>query len=121
MADSTTAATNAVSKAATSPATKAAITRTANEAVAKAVADQALPLVTETAELAMEIPSKVVLNQKLVVVASVLAGAALGAGALYGAYKLRERKLKAKVENAVAETVTAIQTPPTTGKGTQKP
>lgn len=64
---------------------------------AKTTADSAhkvLPTVIETAELAMEVPSRIVLNQKLVVVASILAGGALGAGVLYGVNKIRNRGKK---------------------------
>lgn len=93
MADST-AAENAA-KAVSAPATKAAVNRIAKEAVAAAVADQTIP-VAETVAVAMEVPSRVVLNQKLVVIASVAGGMALGAGLLYGTAKFIEaRKIKA--------------------------
>lgn len=62
----------------------------------------ALPMVVETAELAMEIPSKVILNQKLIVAVSILAGAALGAGLLYGVNKFRNRNKETPVVDEAA-------------------
>lgn len=96
MADSTTAAEKTVSSA----ATKAAVNRAAKEAVSAAVAEQALPLVAETTELALEVPSKVVLNQKVVFTVGVLGGVALGAGLLYGVSKFVEAR---KIKKAVAK------------------
>lgn len=89
-------------KTATSVAERAAVGRSAKAA---ADASNVLPTVVETAELAMEVPSKVVLNQKLVVIVSVVGGAALGAGILFGVNKLRERMAnkKAEKENEIIE------------------
>lgn len=60
------------------------------EKTIKAVSE--LPFVAETAELALLVPAKVVLNQKLVVSVSLLAGAGIGAGVLWSVNKWRNRK-----------------------------
>lgn len=75
----------------TTVATSASKKATEKAIAAVAAASDTLPTVVETAEVALEIPSKIVLNQKLVVVASVAIGTALGAGALYGVNKWRNR------------------------------
>lgn len=87
----------------TTTSVTSASTKAADKAIKAAVAvSETLPTVVETAEVALEIPSKVVLNQRLVVVASVAAGAALGAAGLWGANKLRQhlavRKLNRDIE-----------------------
>jgi hypothetical protein len=81
--------------------TTAAATTTAKKAAEKtaAVVVDTLPTVVETVEVAMEVPAKVVLNQKLVVVVSLAAGSALTAGVLYGLQKWRAHK--ADKENQV--------------------
>lgn len=79
MSETTTAVTSASKKA-------------SDKAIAAvAAASETLPTVVETAEVALEIPSKVVLNQKLVVTVSLLAGVGVGAGALWGINKFRNR------------------------------
>jgi hypothetical protein len=50
-----------------------------------------LPDVVETVEVAMEVPAKVVLNQKVVVVAASVAGAAFGIAGYWGFNKWRNR------------------------------
>jgi len=96
MSESTTAVANTASKKA---------------AQAAAAVSEALPTVVETAEIALEVPSKVVLNQKLVVAASVAGGMALGAGIYYGVQKFRVHrlvnKLKSVDENTNDETAEA--------------
>lgn len=88
------------------PETTTSVTTASTKAADKAIKTAAavsdtLPAVVETAEVALEIPSKVVLNQKLVVIASIAGGAALGAVGLWGANKLRQhlavRKLKGDI------------------------
>lgn len=75
-----------------SPVTTAAVNKAAKAAsVSAAAVSSALPTVVETAELAMQVPSKVVLNQRLVVLTATVAGAALGAGILFGVEKFRNR------------------------------
>lgn len=76
-----------VDKAAVTAANKAG---KAAGATASAVSET-LPTVVETIEVVTTVPSKVVLNQRLVVVASVVGGAALGAGAFWGVNKWRNR------------------------------
>lgn len=99
MTESTTA-----TRTTASVAEKAAVNRAAKAAgVTAAEVSKTLPTVVETAELAMEVPSKVVLNQKMVVAVSVVAGAALGVGVLFGAYKLRERMAKRKLDKELAD------------------
>ena len=76
-----------------SSTTNTAVNKAAKAAgVTAAAVSETLPTVVETAELAMEVPTKVVLNQRLIVVASIVGGAALGAGILFGVQKLRDRK-----------------------------
>lgn len=67
------------------------------------------PAVVETAEvaLALDLPTKVVVNQRLIVVGTAVASAAAGAGILWSVNKFRERRAKAKLEKAVDETLTA--------------
>jgi hypothetical protein len=73
------------------PTTAASTATSAASKRASAAADKAIPVVVETVEVVTELPAKVVLNQKLIVIASVLGGAALGAGALWGVNKWRNR------------------------------
>ncbi len=58
-----------------------------------AAGENTLPTVVETAEvgMALELPTKVILNQRLVVAVSIVGGAALGAGVLFGINKWRNR------------------------------
>lgn len=64
--------------------------------VAEKVADtDFVPTVVETAEVALKLPSKFVVSSKLVV--GVVAGAAIGAGAVYGVQKYRQRRALKKV------------------------
>lgn len=70
----------------TATATKKAVDKTAT------AVSNALPTVTETVEVAMEVPAKVVLNQKLVVAVSLLTGAGLTAGALFAVNKWKAHK-----------------------------
>lgn len=80
MSETTTVATNTASKKATQAAVQAATTAAGN-----------LPTVVETAELALEVPSKVVLSERWLVGAGVVVGAAMGAGIFYGVQKFRNR------------------------------
>jgi ABC-type proline/glycine betaine transport system permease subunit len=89
-----------VGKASTTVAEKAVVNRAAKAA---GEVSKALPTVVETAELAVEVPSKVMLNQKMIVAVSVVGGAVLGAGVLFGVNKLRERMAKKKVDGDVLE------------------
>lgn len=80
--------------------------RAAEKAIAAvAAASETLPTVVETAEVAMEIPAKVVLNQKLIVTVSIFGGAAAGAGILWGVQKLRARLQAKKIEKQVEEVI----------------
>ncbi len=75
-----------------SETTTAVVNSAAKKAgVAAAAVSEALPTVVETVEVAMEVPAKVVLNQRLVVAVSIVGGAAIGAGILFGVQKLRAR------------------------------
>ncbi len=86
-----------------SETTTAAVNTAAKKAgVAASAVSDALPTVIETAELALEVPVKVVLNQKLVVAVSMVGGAALGAGILFGINKWRNRnKIEIQIPNHV--------------------
>lgn len=70
---------------------------------AVAAASETLPTVVETAEVALTVPSKVVLNQRLIVVASIVGGTVLGAGALYGYNKFQQARANKKLHAAVDE------------------
>lgn len=75
--------------------TTTAAAKTAEKTV-KAVSET-LPTVVDTVELALDIPTKAVLSQKLVVTLSVAAGAAVGAGVLFGVNKfLSSRRAKSQ-------------------------
>lgn len=87
-----------------------AVATTSKKATEKAIAAVAaasdtLPTVVETAEVALEIPSKVVLNQKLVVLVSLAAGGGLTAGALWGVNKFRAYRAQKKLEVEITEIV----------------
>jgi hypothetical protein len=51
-----------------------------------------IPAVVETVEVALEVPAKLAVKTPLIVVVSVLGGAALGAGGLWAVNKWRARK-----------------------------
>ena len=95
MSETTTAA-GRTADAAVNKAAKAA-------AVSAAAVSEALPTVVETVDVVTTMPAKIVLNQRLVVVASIVGGAALGAGILFGVQKLRVRKQVKAMEKAVDE------------------
>jgi hypothetical protein len=61
------------------------------EKVAEKVVDN-IPAVVETVEVALEVPAKLAVKTPLIVVVSVLGGAALGAGGLWAVNKWRARK-----------------------------
>lgn len=63
--------------------------------------DNILPAVVESAEIAVQVPTKFVVSSKLVV--GIVAGAALGAGAFYGVQKLRTIRAAKKAKNEVPE------------------
>lgn len=73
-------------------------TNTVNTASTKAAkaAVETVPVIVETVEVGLEVPAKVVLNQKLVVLASVLVGAGLTAGGYWGVNKWRSRNAAKK-------------------------
>lgn len=80
-------------------ATDAVVTKAAKAAARTAdVVNETLPTVVETVEVAMEVPAKVVLNQKLVVTAAIVGGVAAGALGLWGAQKLRARLAAKRLE-----------------------
>jgi hypothetical protein len=79
-------------------------TTVADKAAKKAVAavTEQLPTVLETAELALEIPTKVALKTPVVVAVSVVAGTALGVAGLWGFNKLRTARATKKLEKKLA-------------------
>lgn len=92
-------------------ATKTAVAKAAARQAAESAVDHVnavLPTVVETAEVALQVPSKVVVNNKLVFTVGVVGGAAVGAGLLYGINKLRERRLAKKLKNADEEMAKAV-------------
>ena len=87
-----------------------AAARAANKA-GKAILDtvaeageKVLPAVVETAEVAMalDVPTKVVLNQRLIVVTTAVASAGAGAAILWGVNKFRAARLTRKLEADIA-------------------
>lgn len=90
--------------------TDAAVNRAAKAAgVTAAAVSEALPTVVETVDVVTTMPAKIVLNQKLVVTASIIGGVAIGAGALWGIQKFRTRRLVSKMQKAVDETTSTDQ------------
>lgn len=75
-------------------ATEKAATKTASTVAAAA------PTIIETAEVALEIPSKVVVNNRLIVTVGVLVGTAAGVG---GTLLFNKWNNKRKVDKLVAE------------------
>lgn len=75
----------------TPPATAVVNKAAAKAGVAAAAVSEALPTVVETADLALTVPAKVVLNQRLIVASALVGGAAIGAGVFYGVQKFRNR------------------------------
>jgi 16S rRNA C1402 (ribose-2'-O) methylase RsmI len=82
MSETTTVATKTVEKA-------AKVAPKVSEELANLISDAGLPVVTDITELSLDVPVKVVLNQKLVVSVSVVIGAAAGIGGLFLAKKLK--------------------------------
>lgn len=105
MSETTTAATAAKvgAKAASKPVVEIV------EVVATDHLNKVLPTVVETSETILELPSKVVVNQKLIFIVGIVGGAAVGAGIVFAVNKLRERKLKENVKKMADDTVEAIQ------------
>lgn len=83
--------------AVSSPTTKKAVEKTA------AVVADNLGTVAETVEVALEVPSKVVMNQKLVVAASVVVGTGLGVAGVFGYRKFQEFRRDRKIKKAADE------------------
>jgi len=90
----------------TTTTVKSASTKAGEKAIAAvAAASETLPTVVETAEVALEIPSKVVLNQKLVVTVAVLGGIAAGAGGIIAWNRFKAARAAKKIEAEVEEIV----------------
>lgn len=85
------------------PAVIAKTAKVVEKAAATIATDNILPAVVETAEVAVQVPTKFVVSSKLI--AGVVAGVALGAGGFYGVQKLRAIRAAKKAELAVPETV----------------
>lgn len=70
-----------------------------------AAGDHTLPTVVETAEVAvaLDVPTKLVVNQSAVVIAAFVGGAAVTAGGFFGYKKYQEYKAKKAAEKLVAE------------------
>ena len=66
--------------------------------------EKVLPAVVETAEVAvaLDVPTKVVLNQRLIVVTTAVASAGAGAAILWGVNKFRAARLTRKLEADIA-------------------
>ena len=67
--------------------------------VAAAKVSEVLPTVVETTEFALDVPTKVVLNQRLVVVAAFLGGSAVTAGAYWTVKKVQAVRAAKKLES----------------------
>jgi hypothetical protein len=91
----------------TTETTTAATKKAAEKVVA--AAQESLPTVIETAELALEVPTKVIMKTPLVVAVSVAAGTALGVGGLILFTKVRTRLAEKKVAAQLDEDLKAEQ------------
>jgi hypothetical protein len=80
---------------------------TASKKAAAAVAET-LPTVVATTHLDLEVPAKVVLNQKLVVATSALAGAGVMYGVMFGWKKFQERRAAKAL--TVPDTIETVST-----------
>lgn len=78
--------------------------KTAARVAEKVAETHILPSVVETAEVAVSLPSKFVVNGKVAAVL-VVGSIALGAGGLYGIQKLREMRDRKKAEKVVPDTI----------------
>lgn len=100
--------TTAETTTAAGKATDAVVNKTAKAAsVTAAAVSEALPTVVETVDVVATMPAKVVLNQKLVVTASILGGAVLGAGILFGIQKMKQRRFVKNLNKAVDEGISS--------------
>jgi membrane protein YqaA with SNARE-associated domain len=70
---------------------------------AVAAASETLPTVVEVAEHAIALPTKVVLNQRLIVVVTAVGSAAVGAGVLWGVNRLRAVRAQKRAERQAEE------------------
>lgn len=88
--------------------TTTAVANTASKKASQAAAavSEALPTVVETVEMAVEVPAKVIVNQRLVVAAAVVGGAAVGAGILFGTQKFIQRRRVTKLHKLVEDVQT---------------
>lgn len=87
----------------TTAATKSADVVASKASKAAAAVSDSLPTVVDTVEVAMEVPAKVILNQKLVVTAVAVVGIAAGAAGLWGFQKLRARMAAKKLVQEMME------------------
>jgi hypothetical protein len=90
----------------TSENTAVTATKKATSTAANVVAST-VPAVIETAELAVEVPSKVALSNKLVVTAGVVFGTALGVAGVIG-YQKFQAKRAAKKANRVPDDASSL-------------
>lgn len=102
MSDPTAVATKATVKAAAKPVVEVV------EVVATDHLNKVLPTVVETSEVALELPSRVVVNQKLIFIVGVVSGVAVGVGVVFAVNKLRERSLRQKIKKAAEATFEAV-------------
>lgn len=98
----------------TSTETTTAAVNTASKKAAQAAAAVAetLPTVVETEALTatLEVPTKVVLNNNLIVLASAVGGSALTVAGFYGWKKFQEFRAKKAAEKTVVEISKATET-----------
>jgi hypothetical protein len=86
--------------------TASASTKAAEKAIkAVAAASETLPTVVETVEIAMDVPAKIVLNQRLVVIVTAVGGVTAGAAGLWAVNKLRQRLAVKKLNRQIDEDV----------------
>jgi hypothetical protein len=83
----------------TAPAVIAKTAKVVEKAAEKIATDNLVPAVVETAEVALQVPTKFVVSGKLLLVA--VASTAVGAAGFYGVQKFREVRAAKKIEKAL--------------------
>jgi hypothetical protein len=95
----------------TTSTTSAAVRAAAAKSAAVKATDNlntVLPTVVETTDAVLELPTKVVVNQRLVFLVGVVGGVALGAGAVYAVNKIMAARTAKKVRDAAEAAVVEI-------------
>lgn len=87
----------------TAPAVVSKTAKVVEKAAEKIAADNVVPAIVETAEVAVKVPTKFVVSGKLLL--GVVAGTAIGAGGYYGFQKFREIRAKKKANAGIPDVI----------------